>query len=59
MTTLIYKGPFVPKSAANQKEVIPKNVPSSKIKNLEIMLSMQSFVSHVSHSIMNNFSRSI
>ena len=54
-----YKGPFVPKSATNQKEVIPKIVPSSKIKKLEILLSVQSFVSHVSHSIVNNFSRSI
>ena len=45
----------MPKSLTKQKEIIPKNVSSYDVRKAEILLVMQSVVSHTSHNSMNSF----
>ena len=45
----------MPKSLTKQKEIIPKNVSSYDVRKAEILLVMQSVVSHISHNSINSF----
>ena len=43
------------KSLTKQKEIIPKNVSSYDVRKAEVLLVMQSVVSHISHNNMDSF----